>query len=90
MSTQLTAVLTEVKKAKGALLKEATSIQEQINSLNQFIRVTERKNGISRTPSRRRRGKLTASGRKAIVAAQKKRWARVRAEKRTPRQQEAS
>jgi hypothetical protein len=71
-------------KAKRDLQKEAKQISEQISRIDKILR----SGGASRAKAGRRPGKkrggprrISAAGRARIAAAQRKRWAKVRAAK---------
>jgi hypothetical protein len=54
-------------------------IRQEISKLNQVLHLLEGR--AKKTTRAKARGKISAAGRKRIVAAQKKRWAKIRAGK---------
>ena len=53
-------------------------IQNEIDELSHVVRVLK---GIGGKAPKRMRGKLSAAGRKKIAAAQRRRWAKIKAGK---------
>jgi hypothetical protein len=55
------------------------AIREEISKLNQVLRLLE--GGAKKKTRAKAPGKISAAGRKRIAAAQRARWARIRASK---------
>jgi hypothetical protein len=55
------------------------AIREEISKLNQVLHLLE--GGAKKTTRAKARGKISAAGRKRIAAAQRARWAKIRAGK---------
>jgi hypothetical protein len=55
------------------------AIRKEISKLNQVLRLLE--GGAKKTRRAKARGKISAAGRKRIAAAQRARWAKIRASK---------
>ena len=55
------------------------AIREEISKLNQVLHLLE--GGAKKTTRAKARGKISAAGRRRIAAAQRARWAKIRAGK---------
>ena len=55
------------------------AIREEISKLNQVLHLLE--GGAKKTTRAKARGKISAAGRRRIAAAQRARWAKIRAAK---------
>jgi hypothetical protein len=76
--------MTDLSRIVGQLKKERARVQQQLSGLNAALAAFA---GVysGRGPSKKRtRHPLSAKGRAAIRRAQKARWAKVRAEKKSP------
>jgi hypothetical protein len=83
LERSLSASQMRVLALAGARVRLA-ELQAEIAALNRLLggeEVATRKAGAGRPRVRRRRGQLSAAGRAAIAAAQKARWAKVKAAK---------
>ncbi|HYM24432.1 MAG TPA: hypothetical protein VEU08_14550 [Vicinamibacterales bacterium] len=75
---QITKTLTSIRDTASSLLADLGAEAER--AVRRGRKTMNAARALSAAP-RRRRSKLSAAGRAAIVAAQRKRWAKVRKEK---------
>ena len=70
-------------------LRRETALIESLLRVNSGAPARRSRTGARPPIQRRRRGKLSAAGRAAIVAAQKARWAKIKRAIETPRRRQA-
>jgi hypothetical protein len=71
--------LKQYVKLRRSLTAEKTKLESRLHAINQALNGTFK--ALSAKPAKKKR-KMSAAGRAKIVAAQKARWARVKAKKR--------
>jgi len=77
MAFNLNSTIAKIRKEEAKL----TGVRKDIeNKLKRFAKILRALGGTSSAPKKRRK-KMSAAGRRKIAAAQRARWAKVRAEK---------
>jgi len=77
MAFNLNSTIAKIRKEEAKLTGVRNDIEKK---LKRFAKILRALGGSSTAPNKRRK-KMSAKGRRAIAAAQKARWAKVRAQK---------
>jgi hypothetical protein len=77
MAFNLNSTIAKIRKEEAKLTGVRNDIEKKLKN---FRRILTALGGASASPKKRRK-KMSAAGRRAIAAAQKARWAKVRATK---------
>lgn len=77
MAFNLNSTIAKIRKEEAKLTRLQSDIQKKLKNFGKILRAL---GGASTAPKKRRK-KMSAAGRKRIAAAQKARWAKIRAEK---------
>ena len=77
MTFNLTSTINKIRREEARLTGVRKDIEKKLKRFGKILRVL---GGDSAGPKKRRK-KMSASGRRAIAAAQKARWAKIRAQK---------
>jgi hypothetical protein len=79
MAFNLNSTIRKIRKEEAKL----TSLRDDIEKkLKNFGKILSALGGASAAPKKRRKG-MSAAGRKRVAAAQRARWAKIRAEKKS-------
>ncbi len=72
--------LKQYTKLRRSLTAEKTKLEGRLQAIDQALNGTFK--ALATKPAKRKKRKMSAAGRARIVAAQKARWAKVKAKKR--------
>jgi hypothetical protein len=78
MAFNLNSTIRRIRKEEAKLTDVRKDIEKKLKNFGKILRAL---GGASAGPKKRR--KMSAAGRKKIAAAQRARWAKIRAEKKT-------
>jgi hypothetical protein len=79
MTFNLSSTINKIRKEEARLTGVRKDIEKKLKSYAKILRAF----GGASTGPKKRRKKMSAAGRKKIAAAQKARWAKIRAEKKS-------
>jgi hypothetical protein len=79
MTFNLTSTINKIRKEEARLTGVRKDIEKKLKNFGKILRAL---GGASADPKKRRK-KMSAAGRKKIAAAQRARWAKIRAEKKS-------
>jgi len=73
-------LMMNIRTVVSQLQREKKRLSAELNNVEQAIQALESMNGITRGKPARRRRNMSSAGRQRIIAAQRARWAKWRAQ----------